>query len=68
MSRSARTRNAELACSSSDRNPVYPVRQLGLQVSSTARVYQVDSAADWHGLVLRYRDPATHPGSDDSLL
>jgi hypothetical protein len=38
-----------------------------LQVSSTARVYDVDSAADWHSLVQRYRDPATRPGSDDSL-
>jgi hypothetical protein len=59
--------HAELSCGISDWNAVYPVHQVRLQVSSTARVYDVDSAADWHSLVQRYRDPATHPGSDDSL-
>lgn len=43
------------------------MHQVRLQLSYTARVYDVDSAADWHSLVQRYRDPATHPGSDDSL-
>ena len=60
--------HAELACGCSDWNPVYPVRQARLQVSSAARVFEVDSAADWHRLVLRYGDPATHPGSDANLL
>jgi hypothetical protein len=50
-----------------DWDAVYPVHQVRLHVSSTARVYEVDSAADWHSLVRRYWDPATHPGSDDSL-
>ena len=59
--------HAELSCGISDWNAVYPVHQVRLRVSSTARVYDVDSAADWHSLVQRYRDPATHPGSDDSL-
>lgn len=59
--------HAELACGISDWDAVYPVHQVRLHVSSTARVYEVDSAADWHSLVRRYWDPATHPGSDDSL-
>ena len=49
-----------------DWDAVYPVHQVRLRVSSTARVYQVDSAADWHRLVQRYGDWATRPGSDDS--
>lgn len=53
--------HAELACGISDWDAVYPVHQVRLQVSSAARVYEVDSAADWHNLVQRYRDPATHP-------
>jgi hypothetical protein len=59
--------HAELACGSSDWDAVYPVHQVRLQVSSTARVYEVDSAADWHHLVQRYGDWATHPGSDQGL-
>ncbi len=59
--------HAELSCGISDWDAVYPVHQVRLRVSSTARVYDVDSAADWHSLVRRYRDPATHPGPDDSL-
>jgi hypothetical protein len=59
--------HAELACGSSDWHAVYPVQQVRLQVSSTARVYEVDSAADWHDLVRRYGDWATHPGSGDNL-
>jgi hypothetical protein len=56
--------HAELACGSSDWDAVYPVHQVRLQVSSTAGVYEVDSAADWHRLVQRYEDGATHPGAD----
>jgi hypothetical protein len=59
--------HAELSCGSSDWDAVYPVHQVRLQVSATARVYEIDSAADWHTLVQRYGDPATHPGSDASL-
>ena len=62
--------HAELACGSSDWDAVYPVHQVHqvrLRVSSTARVYEVDSAADWHRLVQRYGDWATRPGSDDNL-
>jgi hypothetical protein len=59
--------HAELACGISDWDAVYPVHQMRLQVSPTARVYEIDSAADWHNLVQRTWDPATHPGSDDSL-
>jgi len=43
------------------------VHQVRLQVSSTARVYEVDSAADWHRLVQGYGDWGTHPGSDENL-
>ncbi|NAZ75483.1 hypothetical protein GTQ99_08615 [Kineococcus sp. T13] len=59
--------HAELACGSSDWNAVYPVRQQRLHVAEGARVAEVHSAADWHELVVRYGDPATHPGSDGSL-
>jgi hypothetical protein len=59
--------HAELACGSSDWDASYPMHQVRLQVSAPARVYEVNSAADWHTLVQRYGDPATHPGSDDSL-
>jgi hypothetical protein len=59
--------HAELACGSSDWDAVYPVHQVRLQVSSTAQVYEVDSAADWHRLVQRYGDWGTHPGSDEDL-
>ena len=59
--------HAELACGSSDWDAIYPVHQVRLQVSAAARVYEVNSAADWHRLAQRYRDPATHPGSDDHL-
>lgn len=59
--------HAELSCGVSDWDAVYPVHQARLQVSSTARVYEVNSAADWHRLVQRYWDPATHPGSDAHL-
>ncbi len=59
--------HAELSCGISDWDAVYPVHQVRLQVSSMARVYEVNSAADWHRLVQRYGDPATHPGSDDNL-
>jgi hypothetical protein len=59
--------HAGLSCGISDWDPVYPVRQVRLQVSSTARVYEVDSAAAWHSLVQRYWDPAAHPGSDGNL-
>jgi hypothetical protein len=60
--------HAELSWGSSDWDAAYPVRQVRLHVSATARVYDIDSAADWHRLVQRYRDPATHPGSDENLL
>jgi hypothetical protein len=59
--------HAELACGSSDWSPGYPVRQARLHVAPTARVYEVDSAADWHRLVLRYGDPDAHRGSDPNL-
>jgi hypothetical protein len=59
--------HAELACGISDWAAVYPVHQLRLEVADTARVYEIESSADWHRLVARYWDPATHPGSDDSL-
>lgn len=59
--------HAELACGSSDWDAGYPVRQARLRIAATARVYEVDSAADWHELVLRYGDLAAHPGSDGSL-
>jgi hypothetical protein len=59
--------HAELSCGISDWGAAYPVRQVRLQVSAMARVYEVGSAADWHRLVRCYGDPATHPGSDDSL-
>jgi hypothetical protein len=59
--------HADLSCGISDWDAVYPVHQVRLQVSSAARVYEIDSAADWHSLVQRYWDPATHPGSDDNL-
>jgi hypothetical protein len=56
--------HAELSCGISDWGAACPVR---LQVSAMARVYEVGSAVDWHRLVRRYGDPATRPGSDDSL-
>jgi hypothetical protein len=59
--------HAELCCGISDWDAVYPVHQARLQVSAAARVYEVDSAADWHRLVQRYWEPATHPGSDKNL-
>jgi hypothetical protein len=59
--------HAELSCGISDWDAVYPVHQVRLQVSSTARVYEVGSAADWHSLVQRYGGWATYPGSDDNL-
>jgi hypothetical protein len=59
--------HAELACGSGDWDAVYPVHQVRLQVAPRARVYEVDSAADWHRLVRGYRDWATHPGADDNL-
>ena len=51
--------HAELACGDSDWDAAYPVHQVRLQASATARVYEVDSAADWHRLARRYGDPAT---------
>jgi hypothetical protein len=59
--------HAELSCGISDWDPVYPVRQVRLRVSSTARVYQIDSAADWHRLVQGYGDWAGCLGSDANL-
>jgi hypothetical protein len=59
--------HAEISSGISDWAPVYPVRQARLSVSPTARVYEVDSATDWHRPVQRYGDMATHPGSDENL-
>jgi len=60
--------HAELACGCSDWAPTYPVRQARLHVAPTARVQEIDSAADWHHLALRYGDPGTHPGPDRQLI
>lgn len=60
--------HANLACGrGGDWQPVYPVSQVRLQVASSARVFEVHSAADWHSLTTRYGDPATHHGSDENL-
>ncbi|MGJ6964875.1 hypothetical protein ACSDR0_23470 [Streptosporangium sp. G11] len=59
--------HAEISSGISDWAPVYPVRQVRLSVSTAARIYEVDSAADWHRLVQRYGNVATHPGLDESL-
>ncbi|OMQ14593.1 hypothetical protein A7K94_0215560 [Modestobacter sp. VKM Ac-2676] len=59
--------HAELACGCSDWDAVYPVAQQRLEVTGHARVAEVHSAADWHGLCARYGDPGTHRGSDANL-
>ncbi|PRY14105.1 hypothetical protein [Kineococcus rhizosphaerae] len=59
--------HAELACGLSDWDAQYPVRVRRLHVDEGARVAEVGSARDWHDLVVRYGDPATHPGSSTNL-
>ena len=60
--------HAELACGCSDWNPTYPVGLTRLQVASGARVFEIDSAGDWHRLCLQYGDLTTHAGSDTHLM
>jgi hypothetical protein len=60
--------HAELAYGSSDWHAGYPVRQARLHVAPTARIFEIDSAADWHRLVRSYRDPRSHRDSDTHLL
>ncbi|MGS0685328.1 hypothetical protein ACVBEQ_09305 [Nakamurella sp. GG22] len=60
--------HAELCCGCGDWVVDYPVEQRRLHAAADARVYEVHSAADWHALVARYGDSATHGGSDDSLF
>jgi hypothetical protein len=59
--------HATLACGSTDWEPTFPVRLARVDVAPSARIYEVDSPGDWHRLVLKYGDPATHPGSDRQL-
>ncbi|WP_369054614.1 hypothetical protein [Kineococcus terrestris] len=59
--------HAVLAHGAGDWQPGYPVRQQRLRVAEHARVAEVHAPGDWHALVARCGDPATHPGSDPHL-
>ena len=60
------TAHAEMGCGGSDWVPTFPLRQVRLEVSAQARVYEVASAQDWRALVQRYGD-LTQTGMDGNL-
>ena len=50
-----------------DWSPPLPVPRRVVIPDEGARVYEIDSAADWHALAQSYGDPTTHPGRTEDL-
>lgn len=60
------TAHAEMDCGTSDWAPTFPLRQVRLEVSADARVYEVHSPEDWRALTEQYGD-LTRTGLDSNL-